>query len=415
MGRAGASTLGHAAAVEFRVLGPLEVAHDGAPVGIRGSRQRITLAMLLLHAGRVVSVDMLAAAIWADRPPATARTQIAMAVSALRRAFADAGVTDQVIATVPPGYLLRVGDEQVDVDVVDQQMARAEAAAAHGRPEETVAILRAALRIWRGHPFADVRSAPVAAAAARLDERRLTLVEECLRWELALGREREVVGEIRAYVDQHPFRERLRGQLMVSLYRTGRCAEALAVYRDFWRVLADEAGLDPGWELRELHRNMLLGMPLPPAEPFAATVAPQPAALDRLADQRSRRPRVIANLPRIGGAAKIGLATRWAHRVAARFPDGVIFVNLGRHDGNRRMLEPEAAVERIRRALTVPAQSPPKDPEAPSRTTVRGRPVLFILDNARYVGQVRPAQPGSDGRSAARPVALGIAHLARGA
>src|SRR6266568_3398862 len=247
------------APLAFHVLGPLQVTQADAPVVLGGPRERVLLAALLVEHGRVVSVDGLTQALWGDRPPATARHQVAIGVSRLRKAFAAAGAGAEVIATCAPGYLVAGG--WLDARCFDEHARRARGALAAGDREEAAGLLRAGLALWRGpalcgidRPFAEIE-------AARLEERRLLVTEEHIALELDLGRDEELVGDLLALVRAHPLRERLRGLLMLALQRAGRRAEALAVYRDGRRQLVETLGVEPGPQLRAVHQALLRDEP----------------------------------------------------------------------------------------------------------------------------------------------------------
>lgn len=240
----------------FRILGPLEIFGSGQTVKLPAGRQQVILAMLLLEANHIVPSDRLVDAVWGTEPPSTARTQIHVCISALRRLFAGLGKRDAIV-TRPPGYSLRVGPWLIDADVCSALVARARLAAARGANAECVAMLRSALDLYQGEVLAGLSSPLIAAKATRLQEERLLILEECLDRELQLGRHRELVGELRDVASQHPLRERLQSLLMLALYRSGRQAEALEVYRETRRRLVGELGIEPGDELRDLERAVL--------------------------------------------------------------------------------------------------------------------------------------------------------------
>lgn len=270
----------------FRVLGPVEVQVDGRRLQPGGARQRVLLAVLLLHANRVVSVDRLVDALWGDAPPTTATAQIHGRISALRRMLADGGAGTDVITTRAPGYLIRVEPEQLDLEVFERAALDAQRALGEGEAELAATAARGALELWRGPALADVVGPVVESAAAGLEERRLTVLETRIEAELALGRHAELVAELAALVSEHPLRERLRAQLMLALYRCGRRADALAVYREARQVLVAELGLEPGPQLQRLEQAILTGDPAlelaaPAAKPAAPTtrLEPRPAQL----------------------------------------------------------------------------------------------------------------------------------------
>jgi DNA-binding SARP family transcriptional activator len=234
---------------EFRLLGPLEVEGDDGPIALGGQKQRAVLALLLLQAGRVVSQDSLVNALWGDTPPRTAVTSLQNFVSGLRKALGA-----DTLATRAPGYVLRADPGRIDLERFLRQREEALGQPAQRRAE----LLRRALELWRGEPLADFRYETWAATeATRLEELRLATVEERIDAELELGRHADLAGELEALVAQHPLRERLCGQLMLALYRSGRQAEALEVYQATRRALVDELGIEPGPALQQLNGAIL--------------------------------------------------------------------------------------------------------------------------------------------------------------
>jgi DNA-binding SARP family transcriptional activator len=270
--------------VQLRILGPFEVCDDsGRLVKLPAGRERALLAVLALHRGEVVSNDALLDALWGEQPPPTAAKALQGYVSHLRRILDSAGAGG-ILATQSPGYVLRVGD-----GVVDAQ--RFEALAAEGwrqlddDPQAAVATFEEALGLWRGPALGEFAFAEFAQREIhRLDELRLETVEGRIEGLLRLGRHGAVVAELEARVDEHPLRERLRGQLMLALYRSGRQAEALEVYRDGRRRLANDLGLEPGTELQRLERQILAQDPEldAPARSARAARSPPPRRRARL-------------------------------------------------------------------------------------------------------------------------------------
>lgn len=240
-------------ALDFRLLGPLEVLSDGRPLGLGGPRRRGVLALLLLRANRVVPVEDLADALYDGIPPASAVTQIQRQVSDLRSLL---GPTS--IETRPPGYLIRVAPGELDLDRFERTVRLAREAVLGGDHRAGIALFDDALALWRGPAIADLASEPFARVAAeRLEEVRLAAVEELLDAELGAGDAAPLVPRLRALVDEHPFRERLRGRLMVALYRAGRQPDALVAFRAGRDLLVEEFGLEPSPELRALEAAIL--------------------------------------------------------------------------------------------------------------------------------------------------------------
>ena len=258
--------------LRFRVLGPLEVEQDGRPVEVVGQRQRALLSILLMHANAVVALDTLVDDMWGEEPPRTAVTSLHNAVSQLRKALGG-----DVLETRPPGYVLHVEPDGLDRDVFERRLAEARDAALDSRAP----ILADALSLWRGSPYAELRDELFAQGdIRRLEELRLTAVEDRVDAQLAAGAHTEVVGELDGLVREHPSRERLRAQLMLALYRCGRQTDALEAYHEARRALVDELGLEPSRNLQELHGAILrqertldpLGAAVPPALDHTAEV-----------------------------------------------------------------------------------------------------------------------------------------------
>jgi DNA-binding SARP family transcriptional activator len=225
--------------MEFRVLGPLEVAEGRRLLPLGGPKQRALLALLLLRANQVIPAERLVDELWSGRPPPTAGKTVQVYVSQLRKSL---GV--DALATRSPGYVLPLRTGQLDLD-------RFEALRAAGRPHE-------ALALWRGPPLADLAYEPcLQADIARLDELRLAVLEDRIAADVAAGRSRELVAELTALIARHPLRERLHVLRMLALYRAGRQAEALRAYRDTRRTLVDELGIEPGPELQRLEQAIL--------------------------------------------------------------------------------------------------------------------------------------------------------------
>ncbi len=236
--------------MQFRVLGPLEVAADGVELPLGGASQRALLAMLLLHANEVVSSDRLIDELW-DEPPGSGATALQVRVSQLRKALGRAA---ERVETRSPGYVLHVEPEELDLDRFTRLVERSGGA----EPAVAAELLREALALWRGPPLADlVYESFAQPAIGRMDDLRMAALERRVEADLALGRHAELVGELETLVARYPLRERLRGQLMLALYRSGRQAEALEAYRAARRALVEELGIEPSPALQELERAIL--------------------------------------------------------------------------------------------------------------------------------------------------------------
>ncbi|MEU9031360.1 BTAD domain-containing putative transcriptional regulator [Streptomyces sp. NPDC048383] len=404
----------------FRILGPLDISAEGRPVALQGARQRTIMSMLLLRPGRVVSVDTLADAVWHGNPPATARNQIAICVSALRKTLKTAVGLDDLLVTSHPGYMLHTGEHRIDAVEFEERAAEGREAARRGRGEEARAHFEEALAMWRGPALAGVTAERVEAEAARLTELRLGVHEQLTAIRLEQGGHRELIGELTGFVREHPLREQALGQLMLAQYRSGRRAEALEAYQVGRRLLAEELGIDPGPALRELHDDILADSPrltpadgtvtpavaaaavpahLPPAPASFTGRATELASLDRLLEHQGGPSLPVGSIVGTGGVGKTALAVHWSHQVASRFPDGQLFADLRGYD-EEAPRRPGAVLDRFLRALGVPGpQIPDEQAERTAlfRSVLDGRRVLIVLDNARSFQQIRPLLPGTSG------------------
>lgn len=274
--------------MQFRILGPLEVASGDSLLAIGGAKQRALLAILLLSANEVVAADRLVDELWGERPPESGRTALQVRVSQLRKTLGPAGA---LIVTREPGYVLRLEREQLDLHVFERLVGEAEGAeagTAHDRLHE-------ALSLWRGPPLADLYYESFAQPViARLEELRLAAVEKRVDADLALGRHGVLVGELEAFVSEHPLRERLRVQLMLALYRCGRQADALEVYRSTRLALVGELGIEPSVALRELEQAILRHDPTLELSP---TAAPRRSVLAVALDETALEPLVAVGAP----------------------------------------------------------------------------------------------------------------------
>jgi DNA-binding SARP family transcriptional activator/Tfp pilus assembly protein PilF len=435
--------------LEFCLLGPLVVRSGGAVVPIRQAKQRVLLAALLLAADRVVPVDALAEALWGSVTPPSARNTVRNYVKRLRDALGEDGRVR--ISSQPRGYLMQVSPDELDIRRFEVRLGAAREAVRNGFWTSAADQASAALLLWQGEALADIDSDLLRQReVSRLGEMRLYAEEIRIDAAVHLGRQAEVIGELRQHVTVNPLRERFHALLMLALYRDGRQAEALAAYQHAYRVLADELAAEPGIELRELHRRMLTGEVAFGAPEAASAMTRElsgdPAARPLpgpAADQVSRAPRQLAGagadvVPRqlpaavgcftgratelaaltglldaqpaarpqamvisaIGGTAGVGktaLAVHWAHEVAGNFPDGQLFVNLRGYDPDRLMPAADALAGFLR-ALGVPGQNIPLDVDecaALYRSLLAGRRMLVVLDNARSAEQVRPLLPST--------------------
>ncbi|MGR6918757.1 AfsR/SARP family transcriptional regulator [[Actinomadura] parvosata] len=397
------------------MLGPVEVWDGDRRLQLGGPKPRALLAALLLQAGQVVSVDRLVDLIWGEHAPGTARGQIQTYVSALRQKLGDRTAS---IETRPPGYLFRLGDNVLDVQLFEQLAAEGRQAARAERYQDAAGALRAAEAQWRGPALGGIDDA-LYVDAARLTELRLSVLEERIDAELILGRQAELVAELTSLVAAHPTRERLRGQLMTTLYRLGRAPEALASYDEGRQSLAEGLGIDPGPHLRALHQAILLDdatvLGVAPAglrSPAPVQVVPAqlpadvPAFVGRaglvarltplLATKHSAPPVLVISGK--GGVGKSAAAVHLGHRVTETYPDGQLFADLR---GTTSTPATTAEVlSRFLRALDVPYPAQPESTQDQVdlyRSLLARRRVLVVLDDARDEQQIRPLLPGGAG------------------
>jgi DNA-binding SARP family transcriptional activator len=406
-------------ALEFRILGSLQVRAGGREVSVGGPRQRAVLATLLLAPGRVVSVDALMDQVWKGRPPPTGRAQIAICVAGLRKAFRAAGCERPVIVTAPPGYLLSLDGHRLDAAEFTRRAAAAqETARWPGREAEAADLLQEALAMWRGPALADVYAHSAEVEATRLGELRMQAVEARIALGLALGRHRDLVGELTGLVRADPLREQLRGHLMLALHRSGRRAEALKVFQEGRRICVEELGLEPGAGLCRLHESILRDADAVAAPTALASAGParrrpaqlpsdvaafvgrraELAAMDgALTGRAAGGPVPVCFVTGGPGVGKSGLALHWARRAAASFPDGQLYADLREPDENGAPVPVRAVLHRFLRALGVPPQGLPTDPHecgALYRSLLDDRRVLVVLDNAASYDRVHPLLPG---------------------
>ncbi len=411
----------------FAVLGPVRVWRDEAELELGQPKQQAVLAALLVRAGAQVSLDELIDGVWGDEPPATAVGVIRSYVYRLRLVLGRDGPGG--IRAAGGGYALDPGPH-FDLARFTRLVARGRLARKDGDPAAAAAYFAEGLGLWSGTALAGIPGPGAAAQRRRLDELRLTAREEHLACIVDLGRYDHAVAELSTLAAANPLRERLRELQMHALYGAGRQAEALDVYRQASRLLRDELGVDPGPGLQVVHQRILRADPalLPPARPTqavpAAAAAPAavpaaPAApvqlpadiahftgrdrhLDTLTALAAAAGRAVV-ITAIGGTAGIGktaLAIHWAHRHAALFPDGQLYVNLRGFDPGGTPLPPEAAIRGFLDALGVPPERIPASTDAQAglyRSQLAGRRMLVVLDNARDSAQVRPLLPGASG------------------
>jgi predicted ATPase/DNA-binding SARP family transcriptional activator len=373
--------------MRFGILGPFVVADDqGREVALGGRKQRSVLAILVLHVGEVVSSDRLIEELWGDRAPSSAAKTIQVYVSKLRKALSD-----PVVITRGGGYALDIGHAAVDAHRFEVLLADGCGALEAGDTRVAATVLREALGLWRGPALSDFAFDPFAQdEIARLEDLRMRAVMARIDADLALGSGSELTGEIETMIAADPFQERLRGQLMIALYRAGRRSDALAVYREVSRLLRDELGLEPSTRLRELELSILRQDPsldrvghLARARPGNLPVAATPfvgrarelAEVSALLQSPGTR---LLTLTGAGGSGKTRLALRVAEDSLDQYRDGVMFV------GFADVTDPDLIASTICRQFDL-ADQPGVEPAARLEAWLVERELLLVLDNLEHL------------------------------
>ncbi|WP_329220720.1 tetratricopeptide repeat protein [Streptomyces sp. NBC_01485] len=417
----------------FRLLGPLDVEIDGRAVVLTG-RQRALCAVLLLHANHVVSVDRLIQCLWDDRPPGAGAARVRALVAEVRRALGPAGT--ELLTTRRPGYVMHAGPAELDLLAFENLIRDGSRAASDGEWRTARRCGEQALALWRDEPLADLSDVAVREAECqRLGELHLVAREGMAEAEIETGRHREAIAELLRLTAAHPLRERPHGLLMRALHQDGRSAEALELYTALRRRMVDELGMEPSADLGNLQQRMLRGdrtststrsstgtsgsgsssgpavqsapLPVSAAErPVPRQLPPTPRRFvgrDReldLLDASLRAAEPLALIVGPAGVGKSALALNWAHRVADRFPDGQLFLDLRGFD-NAEPMTPEEALPLLLQGLGCAPRDIPLGAEAQTalyRTLLADRRVLVVLDDvadASYVRRLLPASAGS--------------------
>lgn len=396
--------------VRFGLLGPVQVFEGDREVPIRGTLGRTILAALLLNAGSVVSLDHLANLLWGDeQPPATATASLYNRISGLRQALGEGGARIQAVS---PGYLIQVEPGELDTQAFAADCAAGRGALAGARWQEAADHFLAALAHWRGRPLADVPALVGHPRIAELEENRWEALRGRIEADLHLGRHAVLIDELSALIIEQPRREAFHGQLMLALHRGARQAEALAVFDRLRTTLAEELGIEPSAALRELHDTLLnaeanhdvrdsVPRQLPADTPAFTGRADEVERLVQLAADAGSRgapgAAVVCAIDGMGGVGKTTLAVHAAHRLAADFPDGQLFLDLHGHTHGRPPRSASEAAGWLLRAVGVAAAQIPKDGEQAAvlyRERLADSRTLIVLDNAATEEQVRPLLPG---------------------
>ncbi|MFI6603916.1 BTAD domain-containing putative transcriptional regulator [Nonomuraea sp. NPDC050536] len=401
--------------MNFAILGPLELRNGEQPVQFGAKKLRRLIAILLCRANEVVSVDQLLDWIW-DAPPQTAVQNLRVYVYQIRRRLGK-----ERISWASPGYRLAVHQGELDAQLFEDLANRGRKSLMAGRPAEAGELLRQALVLWRGEPLSDFNDVPfLAITAARLEELRLGVLEDRIESDLALRLHSHLLTELAEIVGTHPLREGFRAQLMLALYRAGRQAEALEVYRAARRVSIAELGLEPGQRLRDLEQQILTSDPgLDPSAPVTLItpsrhdlrrpflLPPDISNFTGRNEQLSKGLAIVSEQAPIhpilaitggAGTGKTTLTVRLAHQVKSRFPDGQLFVDLHGHAGTA--VSVSEVVGRFIRALGVAGQDIPSSQEERVelyQSLLAKRRVLIVLDNAASETEIQPMLPGEPG------------------
>ena len=400
---------GHGRRFEFAVLGPLTVTYGGVPVPVNGARQRVLLASLLVDANRIVPVDELIARLGRPDPGGNARANLHTYIMRLRRALARDGEPVPIV-TRTEGYLIEVPGDALDLYRFDALVNAAKVAA----PERASSLLVTALGLWSGAPLSDVPSEFLRREVVPgLAERRPLALELYIDAELSLGHHHDLLVRLRELTAQYPLRERFWTQQMIALYRCGRQAEALACFRTVAALLGEELGVEPSAEMQELHgailaRDPRLSAPVPRIEVQRNHL---PSDVPDFVGRDAELARLVPARPAAGvtgvvavdgmaGVGKTAFAVRAAHRIADRYPDAQLFLDLHGHRAGREPIAPVAALGVLLRAVGVAGERIPDrvdERAALWRAELIGRRVLIVLDDAADAAQVRPLLPGGSG------------------
>ncbi|MGP4026004.1 tetratricopeptide repeat protein [Actinomadura sp. 3N407] len=401
--------------MEFRILGPMELWADGQRLHLGWAKERCVLAVLLMAPGRPVTSEVLIDRVWGEDAPARAKDLLYPHMTRLRRSLQALGEEVRLEQT-SGAYVLKVDPDTVDYHRFRSLCGQARAIADSGHPDEAVRLLDEALRLWRGDPLRGVAGRWAESRGRDMRDELLGAALDRARLELDLGEHAKLIVELNELVDRFPDHEKAVELLMLALHRSGRTAEALRAFERARQRLAAELGASPNTRLRELHRRILAADPELMARPRRPRGASPPSDLPRDLHTFTGRETELRRLAEMAGGdgtamtvlavdgmagvGKSTLAIRLANRLAPRYPDGQIFLDLCAHDPEREPLGPASALDRLLRALGVAAQRIPADLDGRAalwRTELARRRVLLVLDNALGHDQVRPLLPGAPG------------------
>jgi len=397
------------------LLGEVGARAGDREVALGPPRQRAVLAILAMRANQTVSRSELIDGVWGDAAPASVGGSVHTYIHGLRRALS--AMDGEVLVRTGPGYQLSLGPGELDVAVVESRLRQARGMAASGKQSAAADLVGECLTLWRGVPLFGVPGPFADTERVRLTELRYELVEERAELLLGAGRHRDALADLGEAAKAEPYRERLRAQLMLALYRSGRRADALAEFDSVRRLFAEELGLDPGSALTELHLRMLRSDPQLDlaAESLTRSRSPVPAQLPhevpdfvgraseiqqlsqwRTATESGSQALLISAIDGVGGIGKTSLAVRFARQVAESYPDGQLYLDLRGFDPNRLPLTASDALGQLLWALGSPGNRPEPDALASMyRSLLAGKRFLILLDNVESAEQVRDLLPGA--------------------
>lgn len=376
--------------MEVRLLGPLEVREGDRLLNVRGSRQRALLALLALNAGRVMPAERLIELLWGDEAPPSAANALQVHVSNLRKILEPQGQPYRLLVSDESGYALKLDPHQIDFARFEQLVDQGHKVLARGEVAQCAQLLGQAANLWRGSALVDLADQPWSIGEARrLEELRVAATEDRMEAELALGRHSELIAELESMIAMNPFRERLRGQLMLALYRSGRQAEASDVYQKTREVLVEELGMEPGLELQQLLKAILnqeASLGVPAAERPAARLDNLPVALTSFVGRDSALTQIrklvsenrLVTLTGPGGFGKTRLAVEIARGLLDKYERGVWLASLA------SLTDPALVPEAVAQMLAIRAQAG-QSPTERLIASLDDHQYLIVLDNCEHL------------------------------